>query len=110
MTEIMATEEAARREGAYEWLIRQILAEHFAAVDRGGEVVDTDGVTVHDVVVSDWTRQAPTPEELYRQLGVAARVLEGFLSVAASINNPLYTAPSDCRERVWAAQRQIRES
>ena len=107
---MMATEEPTRSEGAYERLIREILAERFAAVNRDGEVVDTDGATVHDWVVSDWTRSAPTPEELYRQLGVAARVLEGFLQIAEDINQPLYTALSDCRERVCAAQDYIRES
>jgi hypothetical protein len=108
---MMPTEEASRPEGAYERLIREILAEHFAACDRDGEVVDTGGETVHDWIVDDWTeRAAPTPEELYDQLAVAARVLEGFMSVAETINNPLYTALSDCRERVWAAQQDIRES
>jgi len=104
VTEIMATEEAA-----YEQLIREILAEYFAAMDHGGEVVDTDGATMHDVVVDDWMRGVPTPEELYDQLGVAASALEGFLHVAGTINDPLYTALSDCRERVFSAQQHIRE-
>jgi hypothetical protein len=68
-------------------------------------VVDTDGTTVHDWIVDDWTtRFAPTPEELYDQLGVAARVLEGFMSVAETIHQPLYVALNDCRERVGACR------
>jgi hypothetical protein len=78
-------------------------------MDHGGEVVDTDGSTMHDVVVDDWTRLVPTPEELYDQLSVAASALEGFMHVAGGLNEPLYTALTDCRERVWAAQRHIRE-
>ena len=108
---MMATEDAARPESAYERLIRQILAEHFAACDHDGEVVDTDGATMHDGIVDDWTtRFAPTPDELYQQLTVAAHVLEGFIHVAESLNQPLYVALGDCRERVWAAQQDIRES